>query len=218
MNFKFLVLILFFIGCKQTDNSSVTPPSTGYILLDYTEGQSYDINYKDVNNMASKYNVILGDVYLTPIRDQSFSTSGHIELISKEDAHGSSMVAEGLAKKALEEGTAKLSSLVSGFNKKYSGTELDHSSIVNPLCDCLKNARSNDIVFLFSDILENDFGVNYRRMTPEEITSHLNSKCKSNTTIIAVVQAFRESDDEYLRATIPAYEAAFSNFHYVTNL
>lgn len=216
----FILIILTLTMCKAPEGDHMPSPASGtaYILLDYTEGQEYDVSFDRVESAAHKNGINLTELQVMPIRDQSFSTFDLVDLTSHNDAHGSSYLEKLNAQDATNLGTKKLSTIVQGYNSKYSGTELKKSSIVSPLCDCLKKSNSDDIVFIFSDILENDFGINYRNMKEEDIVDHLNSVCKSDTKIIAIVQAFREQDDANIRKVIPAFEKAFKNFNYTTSL
>jgi len=220
MNIKLIIILftVFMMSCKDSIPSSPVQKGTAFVLLDYTEGQEYSVSFDRVKSWADKIGTNIESIEVMPIRDQSLSTYDIIDLSSHIDAHGSSFLESQAAQDALNKGTEKLSVSVQAYNTKYSGKELAKSSIVNPLCDCLKKSGNNDIVFLFSDILENDFGINYRDMSPEDISKHLNGTCRSNTTIIAVVEAFRDSDDGYVREAIKGYEASFPNFKYTTSL
>lgn len=233
----FLLSLLCFCSCtnpgevlpnptanaQESVESTAPIVGTAYVLLDYTEGQNYS-NLTLNKIMATVFNKNINMIKIQPIRDLSFNKFVSLNITPPEDHSGSSLMKERKAKKALADNNLKFKSIITDFNILYSGTELNHSAIINPLCDVLHKAGINDHVIIFSDLLENSNGVNFRGKSNGYIVKHFTDlDCSSEKTYVtAVIEAFRPQDDPKMRRALKGWNDYFSTtetlFTYVTNI
>lgn len=191
-----------------------------YILLDYTEGQSYessDMNLSKIKRRCGDVNSIT----IQPIRDLSYSKKVTIDLTFEDTSHGSSFNLKALQRKATKDGQAALDKTVNDLNAKYSGNELNKSAIVNAVCDMLGSAKDGDKVFIFSDFLENFEGTNFRGMSPDKISSTLSNKCSavnSSPDVYLLAEVFRAKDDPLMRVAIEGWLSYFAKSNISANV
>ena len=200
-------LLLFSCGAESNHTTEGNQSSTLYVLLDYTEGQEYNFTLTDLINKSG----MPSSIVIQPIRDLSFSESETINF-TFEDHSGNDFVKRNKEKKAIKDGQVKLKSIVDNMNSTYSGKELKYSSIVSPLADVIDLATPNDVVILFSDMLENTKDINYRKSTKDAIMTDLQSRIVDNKLrVMAVVKPFRPTDDRIMRETLKVWKIFFKN-------
>lgn len=232
-----LILAISIQSCKEVNHSQPAPVAkknfasngeavnvtgTAYVLLDYTEGQNYNVDMSRMLGTLMSPNI--NKISITPIRDLSFGKHHDIYLSVKKGHSGNRLIEENRAKKAMNDASIEFDDIMFTLNQQYSGKEMSHSAIVNSVCDIVSNAKSSDYVVIFSDLIENNQeGVNFRSFNESKITDYLKENCQADSTrVLAVVEAFRPKDNIYMRKCIRSWQKYFEGqgtiFSFTTNI
>lgn len=212
-------LLLCIASCGNTPKETPIIQDV-YILTDYTEGQNYEITFDEVRKHTK--GVTIQNITLIPIRDISLPHSSTLSL-EIEDHSGNAHVKRKKEQEAITNMEGAFTRILTSWNSEYSGKEMPHSAIVQPLGDVIDRANSGDYIFVFSDLLENTERINFRKINTEKIKSFLDDNLPiKDVNIIAVVEPSRKSDDNLIRQSIQGWkqhcEGKSTSFKYLTNL
>lgn len=200
MKYKFLLILFLFGLISCGENPPPPKPQKMFVLLDYTEGQSYDLKLDELMRFTNNVNQII----LSPITDSDFQKT-HTMYIEYEHTENS-LINKRRAEEALVTVSQDFILEVSKLNGTYGGKEQGSSNIINPIRDAINNATDGDYIFVFSDLLEYHNGINFRKMNSEEISSYLseNLQCK-NIHFHTQIESFRSQDDVLARKALEGW-------------
>jgi len=152
-------LVLLTIGCHTS------PPieTDLYIYLDFTEGQDYshqiteDLdNYAELLQVGEHGSSNFGKVKIFPLYDLSAARSKTVKL---KEGKAEFEANKFLRQKEVDKFKTKLSTALMDINEQYTGTALNSSHLIKPICKGMQKLNKSDadkkIVLIYSDMLEN---------------------------------------------------------------
>lgn len=165
---NYLILFCIFllaIGCHTT------PPTETelYIYLDFTEGQDYsqqfaeDLDtYGELLNLEEAGSPNFGKVKIFPLYDLASARSKTVKLKKGKSEFEANKF---LRQKEVDKFKTQLLNSLTEINEKYTGTALNNSHLIAPICRGIKKLNKSKanrkVVLIYSDMLENSEIANF---------------------------------------------------------
>lgn len=203
-------LFLFTLGC----NTSLPTETELYIYLDFTEGQDYSTqitqdldNYAELLQVGENGSPNFGKVKIFPLYDL---TSARSKMVKLKEGKSEFEANKFLRQKELDQFKARLVASLMEMNEKYTGTALNHSHLIEPICKGMQKLNKSNadkkVVLIYSDMLENSTVANFhgkstnRTDWPKRIDAICDLEDVSDLAIFVVYPVDKKNDEKITKA------------------